>query len=1026
MGQTNYAAKPATTPTNAPWHVAGGPALNVTVLVWKLVAVAAFYLVLAEIGSLMALRALDGYVNLIWPASGLAVATLMRGGYKYGLSVFAGYVLWAFWLSEMSLPFSLALGAVYTLSASLGAWLLGRALHSDTTLENIRGVTVFLLAGPLAAGLVNALLGVAVICAIEPTVPWGEYGRLWKPWFLGDALGILVVTPFLLVWSSRTKINWSNRQVVEVAIWIAALSFFGLVIFGNWAPTDTLRYPLELTLFPLMAWGAIRFGQRGATTGIVLISIMAVWELIQVFGPENKYISQSPEFLWVFVGVISCTSYFLAAILTELRRREENSRLNELRLRGFIDALPDIAFVISERGHYLEIFSQENSPLGIRAERLSGSTLREAWSPEQARIFQEAVDRCLQVGHQISLEYTLEVNGETYWFEGRLAPISGDHGKADRVIWVAYDITERKRTEALLEQRDQLLQGVSRASSLLLGVRDMQEAVERALEAIGEHAQVDRVNIVENSIDLEGNRLRPKLSYGWARPGFELGIDEIPENCWEGDMRLLYDKLAAHSVVQAATSEASPDMKHCMEEQGVKAVLMAPVHIESYFWGVLVLSDCGRERHWEEGEMTSIQLAAASVGAFFINRQVEDQLRHAKENADRANMAKGEFLAMMSHEIRTPMNAILGFADLLAQTKLDQSQIDSLSVIDRSGKALLELINNILDYSKIESRGIELEYLPFNLETTIMESLELVLIKAREKGIEVTYSITGAKSYEYLGDPHRLKQILLNLVNNAVKFTHEGQVEVRVRVEPTPASDREQVFFEVVDTGIGIAAEKIDRLFQPFSQVDSSTTRKYGGTGLGLVICKRLIEKMGGDIRVTSSEGEGSTFAFDFPLTRSGDPVPVRSSMGSAILTEDFGRTHPLSILVVEDDAVNRQLIQEIMAKLGYSPDQAEDEPQASRLLRKQDYDIILMDIQLPGRSGLEITRRLRAGEYGDRHRDVYVLAVTAFALAEDRRKCLDAGCNDYMSKPISTMQLKDTLQHVYKLLCSRKIHPDL
>ena len=336
------------------------------------------------------------------------------------------------------------------------------------------------------------------------------------------------------------------------------------------------------------------------------------------------------------------------------------------------------------------------------------------------------------------------------------------------------------------------------------------------------------------------------------------------------------------------------------------------------------------------------------------------------------------------------------------------------------------MINNILDYSKIESRGIELEYVPFNLETTIVESLELVLIKAREKGIEVTYAITGAETYDYLGDPHRLKQVLLNLVNNAVKFTHKGKVEVRVRVESTAASDREQVYFEIVDTGIGISPSKLDRLFQPFSQVDSSTTRKYGGTGLGLVICKRLVEKMGGDIVVTSEEGKGSTFCFDFPLTRTGDPVPVRPAMGSAALSEEFAREHPLSILVVEDDQVNRQLVQEILAKLGYKADQAEDEPTASRLLRKSDYDIVLMDIQLPGRSGLEITRRLRTGEYGEGHRDLFILAVTAFALAEDRRKCLDAGCNDYMSKPISTLQLKDTLEYVYKLKCARKVYPNL
>ena len=992
-----------------PWQVQGGPMTRATVFLWKLVGATFIYIALAEIGSWMALKELDGYVNLIWPASGFAIAMLLRGGFVYTPSIFIGCLVWGPWLGDQSLLYAFLLASTYTLTAVIGTLLLRLVLRNSYSLETINNVMAFLFAGPLLTGMINATVAVTVICGYA-SIPWSEFPRLWQPWFLGDCLGILAVAPFLLVWTSKTKINWSNRQFGEVALWLATLTFFGGVVFGNWAPTDTLRYPLELALFPIMAWGSIRFGQRGATTGVVMLAIMAVWELLRVFGPEQKYISQSPEFLWVFVGIIGGTSYFLAAVLTELRRREETSRHNEQRLRGFIDALPDIAFVVSERGEYLEVFSHDTGALDKRAEDLKGKTITDTWPREQARQFKDAISQCLREKRQISLEYAMEVEKETYWFEGRMAPMSGDGGLLDRVIWVAYEITSRKRAQAELEHRDQLLQGVSRASSLLLAIRDQQEAVERALQAIGEHAQVDRVSIFENSFDPERNLTRLLHRYDWSRPGFESDGKHDGHLAWTQELKGWYDKLAAHGIVQASFSELEGDVREHFEQEGIRSALLAPIRVESYFWGIIVLYDCSHERKWEESEITSLLVASGGIGAFFINRQAEEELRQAKHSADRANMAKGEFLAMMSHEIRTPMNAILGFTDLLAQTKLESSQLESLAVIDRSGKALLELINNILDYSKIESRGVELEYVPFNLETTVIESLELVLVKAREKGIKVEYRIEGNKPYHFLGDPTRLKQVLVNLVTNAVKFTQEGKVEVIVRLEPTRASDRDQAHFEIIDTGIGIPQEKLDRLFQPFSQVDSSTTRKYGGTGLGLVICRRLIEKMGGDISVSSSEGKGSTFFFDFPLTRTGDPVNSAQTLGTTQLPTDFAETYPLNILVVEDDAVNRKLVEKILGKLGYQVDLAEDEPQASRYLRKRSYQVVLMDIQLPGRSGLEITRRLRSGEYGNAHSHVFVVAVTAFALAEDRKKCLDAGCNEYISKPISTARLKDAL----------------
>ncbi len=419
-----------------------------------------------------------------------------------------------------------------------------------------------------------------------------------------------------------------------------------------------------------------------------------------------------------------------------------------------------------------------------------------------------------------------------------------------------------------------------------------------------------------------------------------------------------------------------------------------------------------------------------------IRKKTED-LSAEKERAEAASKAKSEFLANMSHEIRTPMNAIIGITRMLLESDIPGMQRRHLETVHHAANGLLGILNDILDFSKIEARQLELEIYPFRLSKFLRNVCAPLKITAREKGIDLDYRIEPDMEDVFLGDELRLRQILLNLVSNSIKFTDQGRITIKVAMEKkAEKGEKNLIHFSVADTGIGIPLDQRENIFTSFSQADGSISRKFGGTGLGLAICRQLTEMMGGTIRVESSEGEGSTFHFTVAL-QSGteEMLPEREQV------EDDGYEYhrKLRILLVEDNRANQELVRMVMEKNGHSIRVAENGLQCLHALTRDRFDVILMDVQMPRMDGLTATRIIRAFEerkpVPETVREEFsaslsgrligghipIIAMTAHAMSGDREQCLAAGMDDYISKPFQPHILFSRLGKITGTVFSRR-----
>lgn len=643
--------------------------------------------------------------------------------------------------------------------------------------------------------------------------------------------------------------------------------------------------------------------------------------------------------------------------ITDRKEAEKIVQEQLLFVQGLMDTIPSPLYSKNINGKYLNCNAAYKSFFGLSDEDIVGKTCYDIHPKDKADEFHKMdMELMEKPGVQVYETSVVDTNGVNHILILNKATFTNSEGKVTGFVGVTTDITKRKLTEEALAYKEAQLRQITDNMLDLVAKKD--------IDGMYQYISPSFKNIT----GYEPKQLLGALSFDLVHPD---------------DIKIAKD---GH---ETAISTCSP----------VKLEYRIRHADGHYIW----METIGKPLFDDNGTVIGALYGARDITE---RRHAEEELNKAKEEAESANRAKSEFLANMSHEIRTPLNGIVGMTDLTLMTELTIDQRENLNIIKTCSDSLLNVINDVLDLSKIEAGKIILENIDFNIRDIIEKTAKAHYVRAKGKGVSLISNIDADIPLTQIGDPNKLEQVLNNLISNAVKFTTSGSVKVTVsKRELTEKSVR--IEFSVSDTGIGIAEDEMDKLFKSFSQVDGSITRKYGGTGLGLVISKKLVEMMGGTIGVESEKGKGSKFFFTVEFDYKNTSTLNKK--------QDFfikESSNILSILIAEDDKINQAVISKILREKNYKVEIANNGQEVLDILTEKEFDIILMDIQMPKLDGIQTTKQIREKE-SSTGKHIPIIALTAYALHGDREKFLSMGMDDYVSKPIDIQELFGTIDKV-------------